>query len=95
MILQMRPSEKVKQNQKHQLEYVQLQAIAKSPEGSPCHSNYNLKEWFIPGVLICERMHEIRKNLEKSVKRDIWFPWQPILKNILLIINIFIYENKV
>ena len=34
----------------------------------------------IRGVLICERMHEIRKNVAKSVKCYIWFPCEPILQ---------------
>ena len=41
-----------------ELEYVQLQAIAKSPEGFPFATPIQ----------------------SKSVKHDIWFPWQPVFK---------------
>ena len=39
-------------------------------------------------------MHGYRNNLKNQSSVNIWFPWQPILKNILLIITIVIYEKK-
>ena len=49
-----------------ELEYVQLQPMAKSPEGSPCHSNYNLQELFISemssSVKECTKFVKFYKN---------------------------------